>query len=228
MIAWLLGAIVAAVTFTLERFFPHAKAKHSPPLVSFSAGVAITYLLLFLLPETYSGLQGAQRVVLIAALASFTLIYLLEKHIYLNVEAHGKKRIHEFKHLHLAFFFFYMVSVGATLFQLAQKGTSQALLFFAPVLLYAMIELLPEEFRFHDVGGQALYSAAPLYGVLLASLANFSDMIYIGLRCIVAGAVLYLVTREAIPPERRNRPWFFVLGCAVYVIAVFAVWSYGG
>ncbi len=219
-----LALILSVADYITEHIIPK-KVMINQKMISFSAGVAVAYLLLHLFPKIagLSIIKGEFLFVLV--LAAFTLTHVLEK--YMHISHHKTHLLKEYNHIHLIYFFLYNVLIGIVLTQIGAQGLTQALLFFVPFLFYITAETLPQEFHLKGTAARILYSLAPLFGALAASffpqLPTLTAQYYAELISIVTGILLYIVIRQSVPSNRRTRPFFFVLGSCLY--AAVLLWS---
>ena len=61
-------------------------------VISFAAGISITYVFLVLLPELYRGVQDLDKLIFIFVLMGFASLHLVDKHIYKYAPKRDLKR----------------------------------------------------------------------------------------------------------------------------------------
>jgi len=221
MEALIFAAILAIADCIATRSIRH---KHKIPFefISFSAGVAIAYLMLRMLPELYKVGFGNERFIFFVVLLGFISIHLIEKYIYKQVKNLRK----EHRIVHLGFFFVYSFFIGILLEVLSKISMTELLVFFVPFLLYTIIEIIPQHFTFKSLHTHLAYTAAPIYGVLFARYFLITQMMFNVMLAFIAGTLLYLITREAIPPEKKGKPVYFVIGVLIYAGIIVLSWNF--
>ena len=222
-VALLLGAMMGIVDYVTERLIIHRREVRME-IVSFSAGVAISYLLLRLLPEMYLGVDNLGQLLFLFLLLGFISVHLVEKYVYSHYRRYSLRRAH--RTAHLSYFFIYNFLIGMLIYWFSSQDIIEGLFFFFPFLLYSIVEIIPKEFKFKNNQIQALYSFAPLYGVIIAIILQFAEVFYQGLIGFVAGALLYLIVREAIPPDKKGMPLYFISGVVMYSSLIIVLWFF--
>ena len=76
-----MGIILAVAHYFNEKIHLEDPQKKKR-LVSFVAGVSITYIFLLLLPEIYKGINLLSEFLFLFILSGFALFHLIEKHVY--------------------------------------------------------------------------------------------------------------------------------------------------
>lgn len=221
VLAYVLTVILSLADFLSEGLL-HPKQKYRERLLSFAAGVAVTYLLIKLLPEIYERVTNGGNILFFMILLGFLIIFLIERHLYKHKMKTRFKREHRI--FHLSFFFIYNFLIGTLLVDFVNRGSEEALLFFVPFLLYTIVEILPREFKFEHKYQGILYSAAPIYGTILAMNVRFGALYYNTTLALITGALLYLILREAIPPEKQAHTKFYILGTVFYAAFILMTW----
>ena len=219
-----LGGILSFADYVTEHIFSE-KLRKNQKLVSFSAGVAISYIILNLFPEisTYALIDG--RKIFLYGLFGFVSLNLIEQYIYKGV---GKpKHLSAYhKDIHIIYFFVYNLFIGAILAIFASKGLAQTLLFFIPFLLYIIAEILPQEFEFKSTTLKIFYFMAPLFGTIIGiNYIEFIASIFGKLIAFVTGTLLYIVIRESLPSDEAEKPLYFIIGVLFYTIVIIMSWN---
>ncbi len=223
LLSLILAGLLSFADYVTEHLFPE-KIKKNQKLISFSAGVAIAYIILSLFPEISSDSLIEGRTVFLYALLGFVSLNLLEQSIYKRVEIKNSFKHH--KILHVTYFFVYNFFIGIILVNFASKGLMQAFLFFVPFLLYIIIKILPQEFEFKHATSKFLYSSASLFGAFFGvSYFEFTTSIFSELIAFITGTLLYSVIRESLPSEKAERPLYFMLGVVFYTLIIIVSWS---
>ena len=225
MLAAVLGLVLAVVHYFNEKFDLEDPAKRHK-VVSFVAGISITYIFLLLLPEVYRGVESLNQFLFLFILAGFACFHLIEKHIY---QHESKEMLHEqLRVVHSATFFFYHFVIGILLVGLVEKNITGGLLFFIPILFHtavsgASLSGIHISIR-EKIILKIILSCSTLFGVLLAySMAVPSNVLH-ALLGFVVGSLLYMVIRDSIPKETEGKAIYFVLGIVVYALIIGFAW----
>jgi len=223
LLSLILAGILSIADYITEYIFPE-KIKKNQKLISFSAGVAIAYIILKLFPEISSSAVIEGKTIFLYALLGFVSLNLVEQYIYKGVE-NKKNSFTYHKSMHVAYFFIYNFFIGMILVNFASKGLMQAFLFFVPFLLYIIIKTLPQEFNFKHGTSKFLYSSASLFGAYIGiAYLEFTMSIFGELISFITGTLLYSVIRESLPSEKTERPLYFMLGVVFYALIIIAGW----
>ncbi|MBI2652690.1 hypothetical protein HYX00_04460, partial [Candidatus Woesearchaeota archaeon] len=201
------------------------KLRKNQKLISFSAGVAISYIVLNLFPEisSYALIDG--KTVFLYALLGFVSLNLIEQYVSKNTRKIKNASVHH-NGIHVTYFFIYNFLIGIVLVSFAAKGLAQTLLFFIPFLLYIIVELLPQEFGFKNILTKLFYSAAPLFGAIFGiKFIDFTTSISAGLVSFITGTLLYIVIRESLPSDKAEKPICFLSGVLFYTLIIFMAWN---
>ena len=223
ILALVLAGILSIADFVTEHVFSK-KLRKNQKLISFSAGVAVAYIILRLFPEIASHALIEGRKIFLFALLGFVVLNLIEQYVYKNVRK-LEKAYH--KSLHITYFFVYNFIIGAILVTFAARGLTQTLLFFVPFLLYIIAEILPQEFEFKSMTSKILFSMAPVFGAVIGIyLIDFINSIFGVMIAFITGTLLYIVIRESLPSDEAEKPLFFIIGVLFYTVIIFMSWGY--
>ena len=123
----ILAGILSFADYVTEHIFSE-KLRKNAKLISFSAGVAISYIILNLFPEisTFALIDGKR--IFLYALLGFVSLNLIEQYIYKEV-GKLKSPFKYHKNIHVAYFFIYNFFIGMVLTIFASKGLISTLLF---------------------------------------------------------------------------------------------------
>ncbi|MBI2657963.1 hypothetical protein HYX08_04690 [Candidatus Woesearchaeota archaeon] len=225
LLSLLLAGILSFADYITENIYSK-KLRKNQKLISFSAGVAISYIILSLFPEisSYALIEGKK--VFLYALLGFVSLNLIEQYIYKSI-GKLKKPVVYHKSIHVAYFFIYNFFIGIVLASFSSKGLAQTLLFFVPFLLYIIAEILPQEFEFKSPTFRIFYSMAPLLGAVIG--INFIDAvnsIFGILISFITGTLLYIIIRESLPSDEAEKPLYFMVGVLLYTLVIYLAWAY--
>jgi len=225
MIAIIMGLILGVVHYFSDRFEPkNPKVKHK--MVSFVAGISITYIFLQLFPKVYLGIESLHEFLFIFILAGFASFHLIEKHIY----QHESKDLlqEELKIAHSAMFFVYHLIIGILLVQLLNINVVAGILFFIPILFHTAVSsasLIGIHVSIREkIFLRIVLSFSTLYGALLVYFINVPPYILYALLGFIVGSLLYVVVRDSMPKETTGKAIYFVIGVVVYAIIIGVSW----
>ncbi|NIO22694.1 MAG: hypothetical protein GTN38_01550 [Candidatus Aenigmarchaeota archaeon] len=225
MLPVILGLVLAVVHYFSERIEPSDPAvRHK--VVSFVAGISITYIFLLLLPEVYSGIEPFHQFLFLFILAGFASFHLIEKHIY---QHQSKETLHEeLKIAHSTTFFFYHFIIGILLVELVGINMISGLLFFIPILFHTAVSSASLKGIHISIRERIILkivlSFSTLFGVMLAYFAMIPSNLLQALLGFIVGSLLYIVIRDSIPKETEGKAIYFVLGIVVYALVIGFIW----
>lgn len=224
ILALVLAGILSFSDYITENFFSK-QLRESKKLVSFSGGVAVSYIILNLFPEisSYSLING--KTLFLYVLLGFVSFNLVEQFIY-KEGIKMKKTLPYHKVLHITYFFIYKFLLGMVLASFASEGLMKTILFFIPFLLYIIAEILPQEFGFKSATFGIFYTMAPLFGAIVGiQYLDFINSVFGLLISLMTGTLLYVVIRESLPSDKAEKPFYFLIGVLTYSIIIFASWN---
>lgn len=225
MLPVVLGLVLAVVHYFSDRIHPEDPViKHK--LVSFVAGISITYIFLLLLPEVYKGIESLEKFLFLFILAGFASFHLIEKHIY---QHESKETLHEeLRVAHSAMFFFYHLIIGIILVGLVNINAVGGILFFVPILFHTAVSSASLKGIHISIRKTILLkiilSCSTLFGVLIAYFVMVPSPVLHSLLGFIVGSLLYIVIRDSIPKETEGKAIYFVLGVVVYALIIWFTW----
>jgi|SRR3989338_5076325 len=224
ILALTLATILCIADYVTEHIISE-KLRKNKKLISFSSGVAISYIILSLFPEiAASALIDGKRLFLYM-LAGFVSLNLIEQYIYKGIGKLKNLSLYH-KNIHVTYFFIYNLLIGIVLVNFALKGLTQTLLFFVPFLLYIIVEILPQEFEFKNKVAKIFYSAAPLFGAFFGtSYIELVASVFGELMAFITGTLLYIIIRESLPSDEAEKPLYFIMGILLYTLIIFMSWN---
>lgn len=220
-------AAVLSVMNWFSELYSDALGKFHSKIVSFSAGLFITYIFLFMFPEIFKGSQLIGESVFFFVLFGFVIFHILEKYIYQHV-TDKKLLLYELSELHIGGFFADQFLVGILLFISFSKGQDILSYFiFLPLLLHTVSSSISlTQIDTHINQNKIIMfilAAAPFFGALTAFLLVLGPENYILLLSFVVGAMLYTVIRDAMPRGKEGNINFFLFGlCLSLLLLVLA------
>lgn len=226
--ALLLALILASVHFFSERYSDHAKRFHAQT-ISFSAGLFLGLIFLYLLPEFFNGLQHVGENIYLLMLAGFVSLHLGEKYIYQHIRDKGE-RMKDLASIHALGFFINHFIVGMALFlAFSIEGVWSGFLIFIPLLLHTLSSSLSLNDIDKIINKKLLSSfilpLSPVFGVMVAYALNFSPYLYHLLFSFVLGAMLYIVVRDTLPRDDSGKPLLFFIGVliSVFILTIVSI-----
>lgn len=223
LLSLMLGGILSFADYITENIYSN-RVRANKKLISFSAGVAISYIILNLFPEIslYALIDGKE--IFLYSLFGFISLNLIEQYIHKGIKK--PKTAYYHKSLHVAYFFVYNLFIGIVLVNFAAKGLAKTMLFFIPFLLYIIIKIIPQEFGFKTGTFKIFYSLAPLFGAVLGiSYYDFTSLMFSKMLSFITGTLLYTVIRESMPSDEAEKPLYFMVGALFYALVILLVWN---
>ncbi len=216
-------ALLVGLTYYWSNKLNIRHTRYYHRIVSVSAGISITYLLLELFPLFTEGAFRIHKLLFLSVLVGFIIHHVIEKEIYQH------NRRHELiKMLNLEeniFSFFYHIILGMLLVTFFSRNLLQSILFFITIVAFTLVSTLP--LSRHGSGGKAFaLSSSTLIGVLFSLFiwTNRAEWIEFSLIGLTVGILLYTVIRHHIPYGRKGRIWYFTLGFLVYALIIVSSW----
>ncbi|MBI2542076.1 hypothetical protein HYV80_05190 [Candidatus Woesearchaeota archaeon] len=225
VLSLILAGILSFADYITENIFSK-KLRKNQKLISFAAGVAVSYIILSLLPEisSYSLIDGKKLFLFV--LFGFASLNLIEQYMYREIgKLTSSFRYHRI--IHIIYYFIYNFFIGLVLVTFALKGMIQVLIFFVPFLLYIIVELLPQEFEFRNSTFKIFYSLAPLFGAIIGiNSIEFIGSAFGELISFISGTLLYIVIRESLPSDEAEKPLYFIIGILSYTLIIYMSWNF--
>lgn len=222
-----LGQILALVISLADFFTEGIFAKPSPfkiKMISFAAGVSVSYIFLSMLPEVYIGAITINKLLFLSILFGFSAFHLLEKHIrQYHVRGEFRKE-HQLIHTTTSFLYFFVV--GFVLVKITESSSIKGILLFIPILLHVIIDSLPRRAtKKHHL--RVIFASSAFLGSIVAIFVDLGRAVNLALLGIVGGALLYTVIRESLPKEREGKPLYFTVGLLLFTIMIMLLWNIG-
>ncbi len=229
MYVWLaviFGLVVAIAHFFSDRFLGVIEEKRKK-VISFVAGISLSYVFLLLMPEIYGMVTILDKYIFLLLLLGFAGFHLIEKHIYQHEDK--EKLQEELRTVHSLTFFIYHFLIGFILLNLLTGELMLGLMFLIPVFFHsavsgASLKGIHVSIRERNLL-KVLLSCSTLMGVLIGSLFLIPQHVLNSVLGFVAGAFLYIVIRDSLPRETRGDILYFVSGIAIYTAIIFLIWT---
>jgi len=190
---------------------------------SLAAGLSLTYLLIYLLPEIYAGVAQLDRYIFLFVLLGAVSLHLVEKYLYQHKKS--KKLLFDLRVVHALFFFVYHFVIGIVIVAINALDVAAGFLFFVPILFYTAVS----QVSLHQLHAnitekltvRLILSASTLFGIALATIFLVPELVHISLLAFVAGALLYNVMVEVIPRGKEGNMIYFIFGAIIYIVLIF-------
>ena len=219
----LVFATLVSLVYILSNKFQIRHKENKQKIISFAAGVSITYLLLDFYPRFTEGALEISNYLFLAVLFGFTIHHIIEKEIYLHHHKHGLVKMLTLEEN--IFSYVYHVVVGIVLVYLTKISIFDGTLYFATILAYTFVSTLPTKPHSSHKLSFMLASSTILgavLGLLLAPVMPvWTQFLLMGL---AIGVLLFTVVRHHIPFGRHGRVDYFILGFIMYAVLILFSW----
>lgn len=241
---WL--SFLCVLGFSLIHFFSKSmrfadKVPRSK-FLSFSAGVAVAYVFVLLLPE----LNDYQQVLLrelkgsswrylenhiyIIALVGLVLFYSLERLVKISQKNSHFKQPESASSgvfwIHIGSFFVYNATIGYLLVQEEFDGPLGLLFYFIALGVHFVTNdwsLRRDHKHVYDRYGRNLLTLAILLGWLIGALTELNELVLSILQAFIAGGVILNVMKEELPQEQESSLGSFLIGSFGYAFLLLLV-----
>jgi hypothetical protein len=212
----ILGVLLLLAHYASDKIH----VKHKTRLVSFSVGLSVTYIFLYLLPETIN--LGIPKIVFGSMLIGFALSRIVEIHAFHHKSLDLMKK--ELREIHSSMFFTYNFIIGMLILEFFKISLANALLFVVPLFLHAMVNSISiNEIHSSIMNNKSVklfLSASTLAGIIAAYFITISTPVFAAALGIVAGIFLYTVIRDSMPREKNANAWYFAFGIILYYLII--------
>jgi len=218
----LILALVLSITYYLSNRYRIKSKKFGKKIISFSAGVSITYVLLELFPTFTEGALQIDKVLFISIPLGFIAHHIIEKEIYKHTDQHDLVRLLSVEDQ--VFSFVYHFIIGMILFTFVRLSIVEGVLFFIPILSYTFVSTLsgkPHSSKLKTV----LISSATVLGALVALIwANIPLHLEYFLMGLALGVLLFTVIRHHVPFGKEGQVGYFSIGFLIYSVLIIISW----
>jgi hypothetical protein len=220
----LLFGVIALLTYVLSNKWNISHRKYAQKIVSISAAVSITYILLEFFPLFTESALAINKLLYITVLIGFIIHHLIEKNIYQHhLKTNELKRLLSVEEN--TFSFIYHIIVGILLVAFTQEHVVQGLLYFIPSIAFIFVSTLPT--NPHPSGWKALFlGSSTMIGILFATFIWTSRPLWLQTALIgfALGVMLFTVIRHHIPFGSKGKIGYFTLGFLVYALLIMGSW----
>lgn len=221
VLAAILAIVLALVQFFSEQLIDTC-GKYYTHVISFSAGISVTYVFVDLFPRFSTGVVETNQFLFVTVLIGFIFVHLIEKYVYQHsTDTLVDNRLEGINQLISVV---YHIVLGIVIFDFSEESVLQALLLFVPIVIFTGVSTLPVRQHSSSVI-RFLVSLSTLAGVFLAWLLvdYIQSPIQSGLIGFVIGGLLFSVIRHSIPQGKEGKPFFFIVGVIIYTPIVLLV-----
>jgi len=220
----ILLAVIISFAHYYSRKFSIKHKEYSRKIISFSAGVSITYVLLELFPNFTEAAISLSRFVYISIPLGFIIHHVIEKEIYKHNSKIELVKMLSFEET--VFSFVYHIIIGIILVTFARGSATQAILFSIPMISYTFLSNLPA--NPHPLKIKAIFlSSATLIGTAIAVIwGNIPAEVEFSLIGIAIGVLLYTIIRHHIPFGKKGHIGYFTLSFILYTALIIASWYF--
>ncbi|HIJ11181.1 TPA: hypothetical protein HA278_03940 [Candidatus Woesearchaeota archaeon] len=218
-------AIVVGLVEIWSKQFNLRKKPYDKKLMSFFAGISITYILLELFPRFTEAAVLINKYVFLSVLVGFITHHLVEKEIYKHNHRHELIKMLSLEER--IFYFIYHFIFGVVLVTVLNQSFVGGMLFFVSILSYTLVSNLPAS-KHRSFERVIFYSSSTLLGVLFhlfiwKTIPHWLEISLIGL---AVGVLLFTVTRHHIPFGRKGKTGWFTAGFIAYSLLIIISWFF--
>lgn len=216
-------SVVVSVIYFLSNKFKIKKKDAKLRIISFSAGVSITYLLLEFFPRFTEGALSVHRLLFLSVLFGFTAHHIIEKEIYMHHSKHGLVKMLSLEEN--VFSYVYHIVVGGVLVYLARTSIIDGFFYFVTIMSYTFVSTLPTKPHSSWIHSVVLSSSTVVGAIVMSLVYNFvPEWLHLIFMGFAIGVLIFTVTRHHIPFGRDGRADYFTLGLILYAGLIMASW----
>lgn len=217
----LIFALIIGITYYYTNGLDIKHKNYYHKIISFAAGVSITYVLLELIPVFAEATFSINKLLFISLLGGFIIHHLIEKEIYKHNRSHELIKLLSFEEN--LFSFTYHIILGVILVAFTRGHILEGILAFIPILTFTLVSTLP--MAPHPTKTKAIFMASATFiGAVIAVLWVMPLWLESALIGLAIGVLLYTVIRHHIPFGRKGRVGYFTLGFVIYSCLIILTW----
>jgi hypothetical protein len=216
-------ALLISLTEYISKTLNLKRKPYYNNIISFTAGVSITYILLELLPVFAERAFSINKAIFLTLLIGFISHHVVEKEIYQHNKRH--ELIKKLSLEESIFYYIYHVILGIVLVTLMSNNVSEGLFFVTSIFAFTIASNLPAS-PHKSKWRTLILSSSTLVGAIFAAAIGVHLPVWLEVSLIglVAGVLLFTVTRHHIPYRRKGNIAFFVLGFFLYGLLIAIKW----
>ncbi|MCR4335998.1 MAG: hypothetical protein NUV57_05705 [archaeon] len=217
----MLATVLSLLHYFSEKFSNQIEKFHVE-LISFSAGLFITQIFVFLLPEFFEGRNFIGDHIFTLLILGFVTFHVSEKFIYQHIKDKNKL-MKDLAEVHAIGFFVDHFVVGmALVFAFQSTNILLGFMIYIALLLHTLassisLTHIDTYFKQSQIVN-VLLSIAPLLGVIFAGLLHPDKGLYYAVFSLVLGALLYVSIRDMLPYKKEGKLTFFITGFFISLI----------
>ncbi len=223
---WFLPILFSSVVSMIYYLSNKFKIKNKDAklrIVSFSAGVSITYLLLEFFPRFTEGALQIHRLLFLSVLFGFTVHHIIEKEIYMHHVKHGLVKMLSLEEN--VFSYVYHIVVGGVFVYLTRSSIIDGFLYFVTIMSYTFVSTLPTKPHESKLKAIILSSSTIVGTILMTIFFDYvAEWMHLLLMGFAIGVLIFTVTRHHIPFGRDGRADYFTLGLILFAALIMASW----
>lgn len=195
-------------------------------IISFGAGVSITYIFVLMLPEFHKIVSESSELIFAFPLVGFSSIHIIEKYIAKSDFSSNKVR-REYTEIHSLVLFAYHGAIGYLIASLSSQSLASGILFILPLMIHIGVSSFSLS-ELHQslskrIESKIMISSAPVLGVSLFHSGIISEHFFNPIFGTLIGILFYVAIRDSIPDGREGRPNEYLLGTIIYLAIIIAV-----
>lgn len=219
VIPLILALVLCILHFIGERYAEQIKYYHTQ-IISFSAGIFITFIFLEILPQIGVGSSIVGPNIYILFLLGFACFHIVEKYFYQHRADH-RELVIELKELHALGFFLNHFILGFALvlfFELPGHFSVLGYAVFIPFILHTVSSALSLRYILAGLRNEDTLKGLLACSVFLGAVSGFIlfDIItlatFYSLFAFIVGILLYIIIRDMLPKGKMGSPMFFIFG----------------
>lgn len=216
-------AVILGIVQYLSEYIYERSGEYYKHVISFSAGIAITYLFLDLFPNFSEQVRDTNKFLFLFLLIGFVAFHLIEKYIYQHSKGGLLKKRLGIENQVTSFVYHFIL--GIIIFDFSRQSIQETILLFIPIMIFTAVSTLPVS-QHPSNKINFVVSLSTLLGVLFVGFI-YTDMAIeaqTALLGIIIGGLFFSVIRHSIPMGKSGKPLFFTIGILVYTPIIVVSW----
>lgn len=220
----LILALILSITHFFSKKISKRIEKYHTNIVSFSAGIFITIIFIFLLPEVIQGYNIVN--VYLIMLVGFVLFHITEKYLYQHVK-NKKVLMKDLAELHILGFFIDHFVIGIILVLIFSIQKQLDYILFIPFFLHTVssslsLEHIDEKSKTNI--NKIILASSTFIGALFATALRLNEVLFYSLFSLTIGMLFYIAIRDMLPKDKVGDPLSFLIG--VIITLMFVLFSF--
>lgn len=243
---YIIISFICVIGFAFIHFFSkYMQFANKVPrsrFLSLSAGVAVSYVFVHLLPQLneyqqvvtknlqQSSWRHIENHIYIIALIGLTLFYAMERLVKMSRKSKVLKNPEAAASgifwIHMSSFFIYNAVIGYLLIREEYKSPLGILFYFLALGVHFITNdwgLRRDYKEVYDKYGRLILSAAPILGWLIGALTELNEFVLSILQAFIAGGIILNVLKEELPEEQESSLSSFLTGVIGYTFLLLLI-----